>query len=100
MVEGESVMRMRDEGLVALLDIFDKGSVRDIMRFAGAVDLVSSCSRRGVIEVAGEPIAEKDYITKEMKKNKEQDEWKSRKTLETTKKAPDVERRKRKRLTQ
>lgn len=36
MVWGESVIRMREEGLDADFDIFEKGSVRDIMRFEGA----------------------------------------------------------------
>lgn len=40
-VEGESVIKMRDEGLVADFDIFERGSVRDIMRFAGAGDYQS-----------------------------------------------------------
>lgn len=46
MVEGESVIRMRDEGLAALLDILERGSVRDIMRFAGAVMILVFASGR------------------------------------------------------
>lgn len=41
MVFGVSVIRMRERGLGADFDIFERGSVRDIMRFEGAVGLVS-----------------------------------------------------------
>lgn len=40
MVEGVSVMRIRDRGEGADLDIFWRGDARDIMRFVGAEDLL------------------------------------------------------------
>lgn len=45
MTEGGSVIRMREEGLLADLDIFEEGSVRDIMRFAGAGMRLAMCLR-------------------------------------------------------
>lgn len=40
-VEGGSVIKMRERGLGADFDIFEEGFVRDIMRFAGAGEGVS-----------------------------------------------------------
>lgn len=43
MVDGGSVIRMRERGLDADFDILESGSVRDIMRFAGADGCVREC---------------------------------------------------------
>lgn len=41
MVDGVSVIRMRERGEGADLDILEDGVVRDIMRFVGAGEIVS-----------------------------------------------------------